>query len=60
MAAAPTMSEACWLDCIASGAIWVDMKATGVDVVGHQGGPPCAGVVVMRAAAKSLALQQEQ
>ena len=51
------------LDCIASGAIWVDMKATGVDVVitAPQKGwtsTPCAGVVVMRAAAKSLALQR--
>ena len=39
------------LDCIASGAIWVDMQATGVDVLvsaPQKGwtGPPCAGLVM--------------
>jgi aspartate aminotransferase-like enzyme len=40
------------LDCIASGAIWVDMEATGVDVLcsaPQKGwtGPPCAGLVML-------------
>ncbi|MGI9598024.1 MAG: aminotransferase class V-fold PLP-dependent enzyme [Acidimicrobiales bacterium] len=40
------------LDCIASGTIWVDMVATGVDVLisaPQKGwsGPPCAGLVMM-------------
>lgn len=40
------------LDCIASGAIWVDMQKTGVDVLisaPQKGwsGPPCAGLVMM-------------
>lgn len=40
------------LDCIASGAIWVDMQATGVDVLisaPQKGwsGSPCCGVVMM-------------
>lgn len=40
------------LDCIASGAIWVDMQATGVDVLisAPQKGwsaPPCAGLVML-------------
>lgn len=40
------------LDCIASGTIWVDMKATGVDVLvtaPQKGwsGTPCAGVAVL-------------
>ncbi len=40
------------LDCIASGCIWVDMRALGVDVVvtaPQKGwsGPPCAGFVMM-------------
>ena len=40
------------LDCIASGAIWIDMEATGVDVVisaPQKGwtGPPCAGLVML-------------
>lgn len=44
------------LDCIASGCIWVDMKATGVDVLisAPQKGwsaPPSAGLVMMNAAA---------
>ena len=39
------------LDCIASGAIWVDMQATGVDVLVSApqkgwSGPPCAGLVM--------------
>jgi aspartate aminotransferase-like enzyme len=46
------------LDCIASGCIWVDMKALGVDVVisAPQKGwsaSPCAGLVMMSAAARS-------
>ena len=44
------------LDCIASGAIWVDMQATGVDVLisaPQKGwsGSPCCGMVMMNAAA---------
>ena len=44
------------LDCIASGTIWVDMKATGVDVLisaPQKGwsGSPCAGLVMMSEAA---------
>lgn len=40
------------LDCIASGAIWVDMKALGVDVLCSApqkgwSGSPCAGLVMM-------------
>lgn len=40
------------LDCIASGTIWVDMEATGVDVLisaPQKGwsGPPCAGLVML-------------
>jgi aspartate aminotransferase-like enzyme len=40
------------LDCIASGCVWVDMAATGVDVLisaPQKGwsGPPCAGFVMM-------------
>lgn len=40
------------LDCIASGTIWVDMAAVGVDVLVSApqkgwSGPPCAGLVVM-------------
>ena len=40
------------LDCIASGCMWVDMRALGVDVVvtaPQKGwsGPPCAGLVMM-------------
>jgi len=40
------------LDCIASGCMWVDMKATGVDVVisaPQKGwsGPPCCGLVML-------------
>ena len=44
------------LDCIASGAIWVDMQATGVDVLisaPQKGwsGSPCCGMVMMNDAA---------
>jgi aspartate aminotransferase-like enzyme len=44
------------LDCIASGAIWIDMKAAGVDVLisAPQKGwssSPCAGLVMLSAAA---------
>jgi len=40
------------LDCIASGTIWVDMKATGVDVLCSApqkgwSGPPCAGLIML-------------
>jgi len=40
------------LDCIASGCLWVDMKALGIDVVisaPQKGwsGPPCAGLVML-------------
>ena len=40
------------LDCIASGTIWIDMKAVGVDVLisaPQKGwsGPPCAGLVML-------------
>jgi aspartate aminotransferase-like enzyme len=40
------------LDCIASGTIWVDMAATGVDVLCSApqkgwSGPPCAGLVML-------------
>ncbi len=46
------------LDCIASGCVWVDMKATGVDVLisAPQKGwsaSPSAGLVMMNAAAKA-------
>jgi len=45
------------LDCVASGAIWVDMKATGVDVIvtAPQKGwssTPCAGLVMLGATAR--------
>ncbi len=47
------------LDCIASGTIWVDMKALGVDVLCSApqkgwSGPPCAGLVMMSAKAEAL------
>jgi aspartate aminotransferase-like enzyme len=48
------------LDCIASGAIWVDMKATGVDVLvsapqkGWSGSPCCAFVMLERARAQRI------
>ncbi len=48
------------LDCIASGTIWVDMKALGVDVLisaPQKGwsGSPCCGLVMMSEAATELA-----
>ena len=44
------------LDCIASGAIWVDMQALGVDILCSApqkgwSGPPCAGLVMLSDAA---------
>jgi aspartate aminotransferase-like enzyme len=44
------------LDCIASGALWVDMKACGVDVLVSApqkgwSGPPCCGLVMLGDAA---------
>lgn len=47
------------LDCIASGAVWVDMKSTNVDILisAPQKGwsaSPCSGLVMMNAAAKSV------
>ena len=44
------------LDCVASGTVWVDMAATGVDILisAPQKGwsaPPCAGLVMMNEAA---------
>lgn len=50
------------LDCIASGCIWVDMAATGVDVLisAPQKGwsaSPCAGIVMMNANAKARATE---
>ena len=46
------------LDCVASGAIWVDMKATGVDVIvtAPQKGwssTPCAGLVMLSERARA-------
>lgn len=45
------------LDCVASGAIWIDMQAAGVDVLitaPQKGwtGSPCAGLVMLSAAAR--------
>jgi len=45
------------LDCIASGCLWVDMKALGIDVVisaPQKGwsGPPCCGLVMLSEAAQ--------
>ncbi len=45
------------LDCIASGAIWVDMRTSGVDVLisaPQKGwsGPPCAGLVMLNQRAR--------
>ncbi len=45
------------LDCIASGTIWIDMEATGVDVLisaPQKGwsGSPCSGLVMMNATAR--------
>ncbi|HEX4883137.1 MAG TPA: aminotransferase class V-fold PLP-dependent enzyme, partial [Casimicrobiaceae bacterium] len=48
------------LDCIASGAMWVDMKATGVDVLvsapqkGWSGSPCCAFVMLSEAARERI------
>ncbi len=47
------------LDCIASGTIWVDMAATGVDVLisaPQKGwsGSPCAGLVMMSSRARAM------
>eukprot|EP00808_Paulinella_micropora_P031814 g55900.t1 len=51
------------LDCIASGCVWVDMEAVGVDIVitaPQKGwsGPACAGYVVMNEKAEKLLVQQ--
>ncbi len=45
------------LDCIASGTMWVDMEATGVDILisaPQKGwsGPPCSGLVMLNALAR--------
>jgi aspartate aminotransferase-like enzyme len=48
------------LDCIASGCMWVDMKATGVDVIvsapqkGWSGSPACAMVMLSERARKAI------
>lgn len=47
------------LDCIASGCVWIDMKATGVDVLISApqktwSASPCSGVVVLSESAKSV------
>ena len=48
------------LDCVASGAMWVDMKATGVDVIisapqkGWSGSPACAMVMLSERARKVI------
>jgi aspartate aminotransferase-like enzyme len=48
------------LDCIASGALWVDMQATGVDVIvsapqkGWSGSPCCAFVMLSERARKAI------
>lgn len=46
------------LDCIASGAVWIDMKALGVDLLCSApqkgwSGSPCAGLVMMSEAARN-------
>ncbi|MEY8879184.1 MAG: alanine--glyoxylate aminotransferase family protein [Leptothrix sp. (in: b-proteobacteria)] len=46
------------LDCIASGTVWVDMVATGVDVLVSApqkgwSGPPCAGLVMLSERARA-------
>lgn len=51
------------LDCIASGTIWVDMKAVGVDVLisaPQKGwsGSPCAAFVMLNEAARDAALSE--
>ena len=45
------------LDCIASGALWVDMEASGVDILINApqkgwSGSPCCGLVMLNAAAR--------
>ncbi len=47
------------LDCIASGALWVDMEAHGVDILlsapqKSWSGPACAGLVMLNARARKL------
>jgi len=48
------------LDCVASGAMWVDMKSTGVDVIisapqkGWSGSPACAMVMLSERARKAI------
>ena len=48
------------LDCIASGAVWVDMKSTGVDILisapqkGWSGSPCCAMVMLSERARKAI------
>ena len=52
------------LDCIASGAMWVDMKSTGVDVLisapqkGWSGSPCCAMVMLSERARKAIEATQ--
>ena len=52
------------LDCIASGAMWVDMKATGVDILisapqkGWSGSPCCAMVMLSERARKAIEATQ--
>ncbi len=57
-AAAQEVGALMVLDCIASGCVWIDMKALGVDVLisAPQKGwsaSPCAGLVMMSAAAEA-------
>ena len=52
------------LDCIASGTVWVDMQATGVDVLisaPQKGwsGSPCCGLVMMNASAVNIMNQTQ-
>ena len=52
------------LDCIASGAVWVDMEKTGVDILisaPQKGwsGPPCAGLVMLSERARRAIDQTE-
>lgn len=49
------------LDCIASGAVWIDMQALGIDVLVSApqkgwSGSPCAGFVMLNERARDLAL----
>ncbi len=52
------------LDCIASGAMWVDMKSTGVDVIisapqkGWSGSPCCAMVMLSQRAREAIDITQ--